>query len=241
VSQPNLEEKLKAFDSKKLIKWLSWILTAASMAIAVVFWLYFTNFSGGLSNKNDVWGTFGDFIGGTLNPILSFFALIALLLTIILQSRELEATREELKRSASAHEKQVNYISGQQQRDDLIRLVTKLTDRINNNYNSNLLDNSLSIHAALIGSDSPMDNDDLYNLIEQMRDNESKTYKIIKYLEADLFTLFEILEKYESVSNAVSDIPSPYKAFYLKEYQELITRFVSYGWFNNKLNELYNN
>lgn len=241
MSQPNLEEKLKAFDSSRLIKWLSWILTTASMTIAIVFGLYFTNFSGGLSNKNDVWGTFGDFIGGTLNPILSFFALIALLLTIILQSRELEATREELKRSASAHEKQVNYISGQQQRDDLIRLVTKLTDRINNNYNSNLLDNSLSIHAALIGSDSPMDNDDLFNLIEQMGNSESKTYKIVKYLEGDLFKLFEILEKYELVSNKVSDIPSPYKTFYLREYRELITRFVSYGWFNKALNKIYSN
>jgi uncharacterized membrane protein len=239
LSKPDSEEKLKAFDSNKLIKWLSWILTAASTAIGIVFWLYFTNFTGGLSNKHDVWGTFGDFIGGTLNPILSFFALIALLLTIILQSRELEATREELKRSASAHEKQVNYISGQQQRDDLIRLVTKLTDRINNNYNSNLLTNGLSIHAALIGSDSPIDNNDLYMLIDEMNDEESKTYKIVKYLESDLFTLFNILEKYESVSNEVSDIPSPYKDFYLKEYKELISRFVSYSWFNQELNDLY--
>ena len=104
LSQPDLETKLQTFDSKKLIKWLAWIFTTASMAIGTIFWLYFTNFTGELSKKNDVWGTFGDFIGGTLNPILSFFALIALLLTIVLQSRELEATREELSRSATAHE-----------------------------------------------------------------------------------------------------------------------------------------
>jgi len=239
LSQPDLEEKLSSFDSKKLIKWLSYILTAAVMAIGTVFWLYFTNFTGELSKKNDVWGTFGDFIGGTLNPILSFFALIALLLTIVLQSRELEATREELKRSASAHEKQVSYISGQQQRDDLIRLVTKLTDRINNNYNSNILENKLSIHAALIGSDSPMENDDLFMLIEEMRDDDSKTCKIVKYLETDLFTLFDILEKYELISSEVSNMTSPYKSFYLNEYQELISRFVSYSWFNKELNQLY--
>jgi hypothetical protein len=239
LSQQNLEKKLSTFDSKKLINWLSLILTAAVIAIGAVFWLYFTNFTGELSKKNDVWGTFGDFIGGTLNPILSFLALIALLLTIILQSRELEATRDELKRSASAHEKQVSYISGQQHRDDLIRLVTKLTDRINNNYNSNSLGVGLSIHAALIGSVTPLENDDLYILVEQMQDTESKIYKTVKYIEADLFTLFDILEKYESVSNDVSNIISPYKSFYLGEYQELISRFVSYNWFSNELHELY--
>jgi hypothetical protein len=50
-------------------------------------------------------GTFGDFIGGTLNPILSFLTFMGLLITIILQSKELEQTRQELQRSAEAQEK----------------------------------------------------------------------------------------------------------------------------------------
>lgn len=115
MSQPDLETKLKSFDADKLIKWLAWILAGAVTAIAVVFMLYFTHFTGELSDKNDVWGTFGDFIGGTLNPILSFCALIALLLTIILQSRELEATRVELNRSATAHENSEKVMAEQHQ------------------------------------------------------------------------------------------------------------------------------
>jgi len=115
LSQPDLETKLKSFDADKLIKWLAWILAGAVTAIAVVFILYFTHFTGELSDKNDVWGTFGDFIGGTLNPILSFCALIALLLTIILQSRELEATRVELNRSATAHENSEKVMAEQHQ------------------------------------------------------------------------------------------------------------------------------
>ncbi len=77
------------------------------------------SFSGSLRNDHERWGTFGDFMGGTLNPILSFFALIAVLLTIILQSKELEATREELKRSATAQEK--SEISLKNQSDILSR------------------------------------------------------------------------------------------------------------------------
>lgn len=49
-------------------------------------------------------GTFGDFLGGTLNPVLSFLTFMGLLITILLQSKELEQTRQELKRSAKAQE-----------------------------------------------------------------------------------------------------------------------------------------
>lgn len=60
-----------------------------------------------VENLNEIraaWGTFGDFMGGVLNPILSFLGLIALLFTIALQSKELELTREELRRAASSQE-----------------------------------------------------------------------------------------------------------------------------------------
>ena len=62
------------------------------------------------------WGELGDFFGGVLNPAFSFLALVGLLMTLYVQSRELklsrqmaelsrrelEMTREELKNSAEA-------------------------------------------------------------------------------------------------------------------------------------------
>lgn len=51
-------------------------------------------------------GTFGDFIGGTLNPILTFLTFMALLITIVLQQKELAETRNELAASARALEDQ---------------------------------------------------------------------------------------------------------------------------------------
>ena len=119
MSKKNLKEKLKALTSDQLFSWLAWIFSIATGIVVVVFVFYFMNFSGSLSNEHERWGTFGDFMGGTLNPILSFFSLIALLLTIILQSKELEATREELKRSATAQEK--SEISLKKQSDILSR------------------------------------------------------------------------------------------------------------------------
>jgi hypothetical protein len=95
----------------KLAKWFLGMIGVVLLLIAGVFGRYFTFFNGQLSPENTDWGTFGDFIGGTLNPILSFLSLIALLTTIVLQSKELELTRneleltrDELKRSAKAQE-----------------------------------------------------------------------------------------------------------------------------------------
>lgn len=70
-------------------------------------------------------GAFGDFIGGTLNPILSFLTLIAVLLTISIQNRELAATREELSASRDAQEEQAKRLgeqldlSGKKEKSDI--------------------------------------------------------------------------------------------------------------------------
>ncbi len=42
-------------------------------------------------------GTFGDFLGGVLNPVLTFLSFMALLFTIILQQREIHAGQKTLK------------------------------------------------------------------------------------------------------------------------------------------------
>jgi hypothetical protein len=87
-------------DSNNLLNKLVIILTFSIALIIIVFVFYFFRFSNGYiipSGSQEVWGQFGDFVGGTLNPLLSFFGLIALLVTIALQSKELELSREELK------------------------------------------------------------------------------------------------------------------------------------------------
>ncbi|MGJ0515136.1 MAG: putative phage abortive infection protein [Methylomicrobium sp.] len=86
----------------KLAEYFLWMIASVFLLITAVFGRYFTYFKGDLSTEHGDWGTFGDYIGGTLNPILSFLSLIALLATIVLQSKELKLTRKELKRSASA-------------------------------------------------------------------------------------------------------------------------------------------
>ena len=123
----DLPTKLRTMNSHRMLNVLAGLLAIAGGALAGVFLAYFQEFHGAFSPKQDVWGQFGDFIGGTLNPILSFLSLIAIVLTVVLQSRqlelaheelnnskaELEATREELKRSADAQRQTANALEEQ--------------------------------------------------------------------------------------------------------------------------------
>ncbi len=54
--------------------------------------------------KFSIFGPIGDFFGGIINPILTFFTICLLLQSLKLQRLELEATRFELTRTANANE-----------------------------------------------------------------------------------------------------------------------------------------
>lgn len=76
------------------------IIKIAIFAWTIVILSYAINFRvHEISGKSGDWGTFGDFVGGTLNPLLSFFALVILLKTFSMQRKELALQRKELKKT----------------------------------------------------------------------------------------------------------------------------------------------
>ena len=75
------------------------------LAVSIGYFSIFTVEVPELENKIGSLGAVGDFFGGILNPSLSFFALLALLYTIYIQSKELALTREELEMTRSEIEK----------------------------------------------------------------------------------------------------------------------------------------
>lgn len=64
-------------------------------------------------SRAEALGLSGDFLGGVLNPILSFFSFLALLFTLRLQRRELTATMHELKKSTEAAQSNVRLFTEQ--------------------------------------------------------------------------------------------------------------------------------
>lgn len=115
-----------------------------ALAIIGAIIAYRLQFTGPIAPDKDAWGQFGDYLGGLLNPVLSFFGLLALLYTILLQQEELAYTREEmaatkkeLERSAKAQEQlqrvqseQLQVLKIEELKEDLFRLISTLYDEI---------------------------------------------------------------------------------------------------------------
>ncbi|MEV9616085.1 putative phage abortive infection protein [Aliarcobacter butzleri] len=103
-------------NSSKL-NFLNWILI---IAVCLFIGLIIAYFSFIISQEDTVksnWGTFGDFIGGTLNPIFALFSLFAIIYTIKIQTKELELSRDELE--ATRKELEGSRIAQQEQSESL--------------------------------------------------------------------------------------------------------------------------
>ncbi len=105
-----MDKKIISIPFKKEKISLSEIGRIAMFIIPILVIVFFVIINRGDLTSSDL-GTFGDFIGGVANPIFGFLSFIALLYTIVLQSKELELTRKELEetkkeiqRSAEAQE-----------------------------------------------------------------------------------------------------------------------------------------
>lgn len=72
------------------------IFAIAAIAIMIAIFSYFSVFNGEVSKSQEVWGLFGDFFGGTLNPLLAFLSLVAILYTLLIQARELSHSTKAL-------------------------------------------------------------------------------------------------------------------------------------------------
>lgn len=73
-------------------------LTAVFLLVINLFVLF--------SDSEHNFGTFGDFLGGVLNPFLTFLTLFGLIATIVIQRQELRLARQEYQNTAMALETQ---------------------------------------------------------------------------------------------------------------------------------------
>lgn len=96
---------------------LNWILGTAIILFIGLLLIYYFNIFPLDETKKGEWGTFGDFIGGTLNPLFALFSLFAIIYTIKIQTKELQLSREELE--ATRKELEGSRIAQQEQSESL--------------------------------------------------------------------------------------------------------------------------
>lgn len=125
---PSDEEELR--EHQHYIQIAFWVAIVFSVATVIV---YLLTFHSGLSSDQSDWGTFGDYVGGLLNPVVALVALWALLKTISLQIKELHVVKAELKKTISIAEQQ-NATAERQSFEhtffQMIRLHHTIADRI---------------------------------------------------------------------------------------------------------------
>lgn len=226
-------------DKKRRSNWIPWIIVIfAIIAFGVVFgfyWAHFgwikeikTNDSGG--TENALWGVLGDYVGGTLNPLLSFLALCALLWTIRLQIEELETSRIEFKKTAEAAQEQVNHFKSESQRTDLYRIIEKLAGRIEEHFGVEPLPVVMvGIHTRKNYSIREMINNPslLARFIMQLKDEynsstpiiQTKTYQTIQLIELDLKRLANYIKQYQATNPLIK---TPIHDFYREEFGDLV-------------------
>ncbi len=88
------------------------IIAKYPYVLGVVFFAtilsYFGTFNGSFGDQA-AFGAFGDFFGGILNPLLTFFTILLLLRQLQYQRSELHATVNELKTTAKIHKENIDH------------------------------------------------------------------------------------------------------------------------------------
>lgn len=128
------------------------LVALASVCAAIALAFYFYNFAGGLSTSTEIWGQFGDYFGGSLNPIFAFLGLIALLLSIYVQALELRHSSEELSKSAEALKQQQESMA-QQNFENMFFQMVRLHNDIVSSIDLRTISKSTKIPRVTLGRD----------------------------------------------------------------------------------------
>jgi uncharacterized membrane protein len=127
-------DKEEPWISRNLVRLLWGIVAVAVTAAIVAASIYFAHLGGLPISDSDPagWGQLGDYFGGLLNPVFSFLTILALVLTLILQSRELKLSREELELSRTELRNSAEALRGQNKAIDRQGFEQTLFSWLNN-------------------------------------------------------------------------------------------------------------
>ncbi|HAS8434478.1 TPA: hypothetical protein I7734_22175 [Vibrio vulnificus] len=120
------------------------VLIFVATVSAYFLWFYFIQ-KQGLSADASVWGAFGDFVGGILNPLIAYSAFYWLTVSVLIQKQELSDTKQALVQSSLAQKEQVEFSKIAAKVDVLKLRLSKVNMQLGAHidYRNHLLSNGL--------------------------------------------------------------------------------------------------
>ncbi|OGO74589.1 MAG: hypothetical protein A2203_04890 [Chromatiales bacterium RIFOXYA1_FULL_46_5] len=191
-------------------KWRTFFVYGGMMvfigtAIAVPLKLFVSRFGEQEPSSNpEHWAQFGDFLGGTLNPILAFASFLVLLYTIRIQTKQLKLSADEL--TATRKELEASRIAQQGSSDSLKVQLEKLDIQSFEATFFSLLQLVRSESAKIKSSKNRLRSDFI-----QFGDTDYKDYietvcyhlnQFYKELYSFYFTVFDVLFTVEKLTRA---------------------------------------
>ena len=105
-------------------------LIVAIAAIVAVSIAYMAKFGFVTSSSQELWGQFGDYFGGVLNPIFAMLAFLAVLTTLSLQIAEFREASKMLSLQAASSSKQVELLQREKTEESILRVLEDIDSRL---------------------------------------------------------------------------------------------------------------
>ncbi|MGN5591880.1 hypothetical protein [Escherichia coli] len=201
------------------IKCICGLILAAAWA---AYYLHF-GIDGSLSQKTEVWGQFGDYVGGVVNPILSFITIYLLINSIGLQRESNESLTNEIKRQEKLEEYKkfelrfFRLIESQEENFSRFKICISQQDDDEKNVDEQLekTDEILSGGAAVTFiedcllplKEAGVSKERVFHWLNSLDDDGSffslvrRFYLILKLVDANTLTKSERDEMYETLIN----------------------------------------
>ncbi|MGC3526412.1 hypothetical protein [Pseudomonas aeruginosa] len=105
-------------------------LIAALILVGVICGIYISNFGTTRSADPAIWGQFGDYIGGVLNPLFALAAFLSALWSIDLQRRESRAAAEQLAEQTQIAREELAALSSERLGEEFLLVIRDIDQRI---------------------------------------------------------------------------------------------------------------
>lgn len=109
---------------------LSFAAIAALTAIGVVSLIYIAAFGTTRSSNPEIWGLFGDYFGGVLNPLFALAAFLSALWSISVQQREARAAAEQLATQTEIARREFEAFGSERLGEEFVHVIRDIDQRL---------------------------------------------------------------------------------------------------------------